>query len=29
VALDGEVVGELPAEFRTLPGALRVVVAER
>lgn len=26
IALDGEVVGELPAQFRALPGAVRVVV---
>lgn len=26
IALDGEVIGELPAEFRALPGAVRVVV---
>jgi YegS/Rv2252/BmrU family lipid kinase len=29
IALDGEVIGELPAEFQVLPAALRVVVPRR
>jgi diacylglycerol kinase family enzyme len=29
IALDGEVLGRLPAEFEALPGAVRVVVPRR